>query len=294
MNEDLHTKDATPAGDPETTHGPVPMHRQIARKIRNDIEAGVLADREVLPSTRELAQEWDTSVFTVNEAMKLLAADGLIVNKARSGRMVRRPERALSAPVRTTTPRLVLVGGYAGSGKTEFGRTLARSTGWPILDKDTTTRPVVERALEILGQPAHDRESQTYLDVIRPREYEALMAAAAENAACGVSVIATAPFLNEFNDPSWIERVHAQFGTYGAKVSLVWMSSDPETMHTYLRHRGAARDAAKLAAWSSYLDNLDMDFRPPVAHAVVENSASSEPLQSQAKRLLAAVMGDES
>ena len=39
------------------------------------------------------------------------------------------------------------------------------STGWPMLDKDTMTRPVVEAALEITGQPPNDRESETYLKV---------------------------------------------------------------------------------------------------------------------------------
>lgn len=271
----------------------VPMHRQIARKVRNDIEAGVLTDREVLPSTRDLAHQWGVSVFTISEAMRLLADDGLIVTKARSGRIVNRPESALSGPVRSTTPHLLLIGGYAGSGKTEFGRTLARATSWPILDKDTTTRPVVERALEVLGQPAHDRESDIYNNVIRPREYEALMATAAENVACGVSVITTAPFLREFTDSAWIDRTRAQFETYGAKVTLVWMRSDHETMHAYLRHRGAARDATKLATWPTYLRQVDTTFEPPAPHIVVENSASSEPLQSQAKRLLSTVLAEE-
>jgi dephospho-CoA kinase len=75
---------------------------------------------------------------------------------------------------------VIFIGGYAGSGKTEFGRILARHTGWPILDKDTTTRPVVELALEVLGRPGYDRESADYLSRIRPREYEALIATATE------------------------------------------------------------------------------------------------------------------
>jgi hypothetical protein len=82
---------------------------------------------------------------------------------------------------RLIKPSVLIIGGYAGSGKTELGRILARATGWPMLDKDTLTRPVVEAALEIAGQPLNDRESETYLNLIRPREYEATMGAAVEN-----------------------------------------------------------------------------------------------------------------
>lgn len=57
-------------------------------------------------------------------------------------------------------------------------------------------------------------------------------------------------------------------------------------MHTYVRHRGAARDAVKLADWDGYLAGIDLDMRPPVPHKVVDNSASSEPLQEQARALV--------
>jgi hypothetical protein len=62
-------------------------------------------------------------------------------------------------------------------------------------------------------------------------------------------------------------------------------------MHMYLRHRGAARDAAKLAKWQGYLGTIDVDFRPEVAHTVIDNSASTVPLQAQARDLLRTVLG---
>ena len=86
---------------------------------------------------------------------------------------------------------MLLIGGYAGSGKTELGRILARLTHWPMLDKDTTTRAVVEQALELLGHPPHDRESDLYRTSIRPAEYEALIAGLMENVECGTSAIVT-------------------------------------------------------------------------------------------------------
>ncbi|MFC9971838.1 GntR family transcriptional regulator [Spirillospora sp. NPDC127200] len=266
------------------------LHQQVARNIRNDIEAGVLRDGDTLPSTRDLAEQWGVSVFTISEAMKLLAAEGLVVSKSRSKRVVHAPDQARTQRVRLERPHIVLVGGYAGSGKTELGRILARETGWPMLDKDTLTRPVVEAALEMLGKSPHDRESETYLNNIRPREYEALIAATDENVECGTSAIVTAPFIREFNDPAWVRRTQAHFTALQAITTLAWVYCDAETMHTYVRHRGAARDAAKLADWEGYLAAIDLDFRPPEPYVLIDNSSSSRPLQSQAKELLETVL----
>ena len=270
------------------------LQQQVARNIRNDIDAGVLRDGDVLPSTRELCERWGVSVFTISEAMKLLAEEGLVVSKSRSKRVVHAPDQARRNEVRLREPHVILIGGYAGCGKTELGRIIARETGWSILDKDTFTRPVVEVALEAFGQSPHDRESDTYTSLIRPREYEALIAATSENVECGNSVIATAPFIREFNDPAWISRTQAVYASVNAIITLVWVYCDIDTMHTYLRHRGAARDAAKLADWPGYLASIDANFRPAAPYVLIDNSASSRPLQSQAKELLKAVIQGES
>jgi predicted kinase len=254
---------------------------QIAQLIRSDIEAGLLRDGQVLASTRELADQWGVSVFTITEAMKQLADQGLIENKARSRRVVR-DRRSASG----TRPTLVVVGGYAGSGKTEFGRVLARRTGWAVLDKDTTTRHVVEVALRALGQPASDRESPTYLEQVRPAEYAALMAAIIENLECGVSVIATAPFVQELADKHWITDLERTCAELDATPRLVWIRCDPSTMHTYLTKRGAARDVAKLADWPTYCAQLDPELCPPQAHDLVMNSAGDASLADQADTIL--------
>ncbi|GGK32425.1 hypothetical protein GCM10010124_26500 [Pilimelia terevasa] len=266
------------------------LHRQVARTLRNHIEAGTLRDGDVLPSTRELAEQWGVSVFTISEAMKLLIAEGLVVTKSRSKRIVNSNHTAAQEKVRLRNPLVIMVGGFAGSGKTELGRILARETGWPILDKDTLTRPVVEAALEVLGLSPNDRESEAYLSVIRPREYEALAAATLENVSCGNSAIVTAPFLREFGDTAWLARTQATFSTHNASTHFVWMHCDPDTMHTYIRHRGAARDAAKLADWPGYLASIDTDFRPAIRHDVIDNCSSGVPLQTQAKNLLSNVL----
>lgn len=262
------------------------MHQQIARQLRTDIEAGVLRDGQALPSTRALAQEWGVSSFTANEALTLLAAEGLIASRDRSGRVVTAPDQPAAKP-RRAKARVVFVGGYAGSGKTELGRILCRATGWPILDKDTLTRPLVEMTLEAHGQSPHDRESPAYLELIRPAEYEALMAVVGENLACGTSAIVTAPFLREFTDRAWLDRVTATADTVGAAVTLLWVACDADSMRSYIRRRGAARDAAKLADWAGYLAGVDLGLRPDAPHEIIDNSLGAPPLQQQAAQFLA-------
>ena len=282
-----------PAGtDPVPT--PVESRtRQVARNIRTAIEAGHLKDGQALPSTRELAKQWDVSVFTISEAMKLLMDEGLVVSESRSKRTVRAPGQRQRHEFRTSTPNVILIGGYAGSGKSELGRIIARETGWPMIDKDTITRPVVEAMLETIGHSANDRESDEYMTLVRPREYEALMATMIENVECGNSVIATAPYIREFSETAWIERTRERLSTLNATMSLVWVHCDAETMHMYLRGRGAARDAGKLGDWPTYLANITIGFRPNAPHHVIDNSGSSAPLQQQAKELIAALTNAE-
>jgi predicted kinase len=259
--------------------------QQIARQVRTQIEAGVLRDGQALPSTREMAREWDTSLTTVSSAIRILEAEGLVVSRDRAGRTVRAPGQAVRQG-RPPVPQAVLIGGYAGSGKSELGRIIARATGWAMLDKDTLTRPVVEAALEMLGQSPDDRESDTYLRVVRPAEYAALAAAMTENLEVGTSCVVTAPFLREFTSRAWLDRTAAACQAQGAAVTVVWIRCDADSMRSYLRHRGAARDRWKLTQWDEYLSGVDLEFVPPFEHELVDNSSGSRPLQDQAAEIL--------
>ena len=258
----------------------------IAQPLRNDLHADKLAHGRQMPSTRALAAEWSTSVATITRAMAILAEEGLVTNRARSSRIVHYPPTPEGVRKRA---KVLLVGGYAGSGKSELGRILARRTGFAILDKDSTTRPVVEAALEQLGTSPNDRESDTYLSTIRPAEYEALMTTATENASCGVSVVVTAPFLRELRDQAWCDRMAATIDGLNADLHTIWVRCDADSMRRYLRHRGAARDAAKLTAWDTYLQGVDLEYRPALPHRIIDNSAGARPLQEQAADLLAAI-----
>ena len=65
---------------------------QIARHIRDQISTGVLSHGQALPSTRQLADEWNVSAKTINAALAPLVAEGLVISRDRAGRVVNAPE----------------------------------------------------------------------------------------------------------------------------------------------------------------------------------------------------------
>jgi predicted kinase/transcriptional regulator with XRE-family HTH domain len=169
-------------------------------------------------------------------------------------------------------PSLILIGGYAGSGKTELGHLLARLTGWPLLDKDVLTRPLVESLLYALHQDPNDRQSDIYRDRVRPVEYRALLNAVLTQLGVGSSCLVTAPFLQEMPDERWLKRLQRSCIKRGVDLIPLWVDADPETMYDYLVRRDAARDSWKLNHWDHYAATLDPDLRPALPHLVVNNA----------------------
>ncbi|MFI5808420.1 AAA family ATPase [Streptomyces sp. NPDC051561] len=187
-------------------------------------------------------------------------------------------------------PCVVLVGGYAGSGKTEFARFLTQLTGWPLVDKDPLTRPLVEPLLTALGSQPQDRHTEIYRNQVRPAEYAALMQAVHSNIACKISTVVTAPFIAELTDEQWMQRLVNRAAAYGVDVAPIWVQCDVESMHEYISHRGAARDAWKLERWEEYLATIDIDKRPAVPHLLVDNRMGGAiSLADQARQAIRAV-----
>lgn len=77
-----------PALDPDD---PEPLYRQLADLIRAQILSGEMPPRRSLPSKRTLSQQYGVSVRTVEHAMKLLIAEGLIRTVHGKGQRVTDP-----------------------------------------------------------------------------------------------------------------------------------------------------------------------------------------------------------
>lgn len=168
-------------------------------------------------------------------------------------------------------PILVLVGGYAGSGKTEFSRFLSDITGWAFLDKDSLTRCMAERLLVSLGGDPNDRHTELYLTQVRPLEYRCLMEAAWDNLGVGTSTILSAPFIAELRDTAWFTRLENRCAAKGIDLAAIWVQCDLESMREYIEFRGAARDTWKLQNWEQYVAGLDVETSPSTVHITVDN-----------------------
>jgi predicted kinase len=185
-------------------------------------------------------------------------------------------------------PVLVLVGGYAGSGKTEFARFLSDLSGWALLDKDALTRRLTERLLVSLNGDPHDRHTDLYRADVRPHEYRCLMNSAYANIECGVSLILAAPFITELNDPGWLPRLTHRCKAKGVDVTAIWVHSDIDTMREYIELRDAARDGWKLTHWDEYTAGINTDDPPEAAHLTIDNRlGAAVSLADQTRRTLA-------
>lgn len=172
-------------------------------------------------------------------------------------------------------PTLMMVGGYAGSGKSEFARFISQLTGWPVLDKDPITRPLVERLLVEMGSEPNDRHTDLYREKVRPLEYQCLLETAYANVDCAISTVLSAPFITEATDPRWMRRLINRCEARGVTVAVVWIQCDLDTMHEYISFRSAARDSWKLQNWDTYAAGIDLELRPVVPHLVVDNRLGS-------------------
>lgn len=177
---------------------------------------------------------------------------------------------------------LVIVGGYAGSGKTEFAKTLARMYPAALLDKDTVSRHLVEKInFQLSGDP-HDRESDLYLSDVRPLEYQCLLDTAIENLANGTNVIATAPWIREIASAKWRRETERLLAYLDHDLHICWVHSDAPTMKLRIAQRNAQRDRWKMHHWQQYEASIDPDRFWDYADIVIANSEGSPPLYDQA------------
>jgi predicted kinase len=174
--------------------------------------------------------------------------------------------------------KLIIVAGVAGSGKSYIGKEIAkRLDNCLYLDKDTQTRFLVDKFLKYLGHDETDRESQEYLQTIRPLEYKCLLKQGLENLELGKDCILSAPFIKEISEEDYFQNLSDELEFEDGMLKLIWIYTDEESARKRIIDRNAKRDENKINNWNDYVKNvnhnkpdLDMDI------FIIDNRLESE------------------
>jgi len=113
----------------------------LAAKLRADIASGVFVQGQFMPAVRQLARQYGFATVTVNRALKMLAAEGMVISQPRHGYRVcpgaGDPERGLPVAYLNSTRHVV------GRSSDQFHKTLlmqfqqvASRRGWPLISAD--------------------------------------------------------------------------------------------------------------------------------------------------------------
>ncbi|WP_051910358.1 AAA family ATPase [Lysinibacillus sp. BF-4] len=159
-----------------------------------------------------------------------------------------------------TKPNVVIMAGATGVGKSFIGQLIARKKGYSYIDKDTATRPFVERYLAACSptQDSHDRESDFYIQKVRPLEYETILQLVQDNIALGQSVVVTAGFEQELDDATYLHsNPQMQALCAQATIIVVKVTVDSPTLLTRLIKRNDPRDKGKLSNWDAYVKEVE-------------------------------------
>lgn len=149
-------------------------------------------------------------------------------------------------------PKLILVPGPSGIGKTFIGKAISGRMHIPYLDLDT----VCEGFLAVIsglegGEQPYDLYARAYRDVC----YKTILGLAAENLALGVSIVVTAPFFREMGDPDFFPRLKRENGVDFVSYDVRILISERRLRENLVK-RGSYRDAAKLQDWESFLSKI--------------------------------------
>jgi predicted kinase len=155
-------------------------------------------------------------------------------------------------------PRLLLFAGHAGTGKTTLAKRamplLAERAGkdFFFLDKDTAYGAFSSHVMGLLtGNPA-DRDSPTYLDHLRDREYAGLLDITRENLTLGSQVMLVGPFTRELMAGKFFDPVQLGMPAH-TLCRIAWIDLSTAEAKRRIEKRSDPRDAWKLAHWDDYL-----------------------------------------
>jgi predicted kinase len=168
-------------------------------------------------------------------------------------------------------PKVIIVCGTPGSGKTTHARQLAVASAATLLDIDSVTERLVKVGLAAAGHSQDDRDSDYFKRTYREPIYQALFDIARDNLPYH-DVVITGPFTREIQDPDWPAKLSAELVS---PIEVHYVRCQPEIRRQRLSVRGKDRDLAKLQDWDRYLEYYGEESPPVFEHVLVDTSPDS-------------------
>ena len=154
---------------------------------------------------------------------------------------------------------MIFVTSPPACGKTKLSKKLATAIKHIVyLDKDTLI-PLSKQIFAVAGQP-YNRSSEFFEKEIRDYEYDVILDLAFEALKYEDLVMVNAPFTQEIRDNEYIANLRTKLKDYNAKLSVIWIVTDPEVCHQRMIDRASDRDTWKLAHWDEYLSSVNFNI----------------------------------
>lgn len=155
--------------------------------------------------------------------------------------------------------RLILVTSPPASGKTFLSKKLAENLKHIVyLDKDTLIP--LSKQIFVVANQEYNRSSEFFEKYIRNYEYDTILDLAFEALAYDNKVLINAPFTREIRDVQYMNQLKLKLKNCGAKLTVIWVITEPEVIHKRMIERNSDRDTWKLENWEEYIKSIDFSI----------------------------------
>lgn len=157
------------------------------------------------------------------------------------------------------TKRLILVTSPPASGKTYISKKLSEKLKHIVyLDKDTLI-PLSKQIFLVAGEE-YNRSSDFFEKYIRDYEYTTIVDLALEALNYDNKALINAPFTREIRSAEYINNLKIKLKDYQAKLTVIWVITEPEVIHQRMIERNSDRDVWKLENWEEYISEVDFSI----------------------------------
>ncbi|VAX20737.1 hypothetical protein MNBD_IGNAVI01-1103 [hydrothermal vent metagenome] len=161
-----------------------------------------------------------------------------------------------------------IICGSPASGKTTYGKELAKKQKAVFLDIDISTERLVQLALTESGHDKDDRDSEHFKNTYREVIYQTMFDIAKANLQW-TDVVIVGPFTRELRMKKWHETLAIELKS---EIEIHYVYCNAEERHRRMVERNSERDKAKLNDWEEVNSYYSNEEPPAFKHVFIDTS----------------------